>query len=191
MRPDLLFLSRWATWALSWLLAARWSAPTVERRADRMVRLSWALAALGMILIVEQPSAWLRIPRLWSVGRGGASILALLTIPGFLFAWWARIHLGRLWSSGIARKEGHRVVDTGPYAIVRHPIYAGLLEATLVSAVANGRPTALAGFLLMALGLWLKARLEERFLVRELGREAYETYRRRVPMLLPFGPIAA
>jgi protein-S-isoprenylcysteine O-methyltransferase Ste14 len=73
----------------------------------------WTAQALG-----EQP--------VWHVGNGGTYLLAILTLAGTLFTWWARIHLGRFWSSAITRKQGHRVIDTGPYAIVRHPLYAGL-----------------------------------------------------------------
>ena len=186
MRPDILFALFWSTFAVSWLVAARWSSPTIKRHTTGLVWLSLILLVLGILLIMEQPWAWLKIPRLWSVGRTGAYVLALLTLPGFLFAWWARIHLGRLWSGTITRKEGHRLIVSGPYAIVRHPIYTGLLEASLVSAIANGRGSALLGFVMMALGLWLKAQSEERFLIQELGLEVYEAYRRQVPMLLPF-----
>ena len=56
-------------------------------------------------------------------------VLAGLTLAGTLFTWWARIHLGRFWSNAITRKEGHRVIDTGPYGLVRHPIYTGLSAA--------------------------------------------------------------
>jgi protein-S-isoprenylcysteine O-methyltransferase Ste14 len=96
------------------------------------------------------------------------------------------VQLGRLWSGSVTRKADHRVIDTGPYAIVRHPIYTGLLWATLVSAVASGTILSLLGIGAMILGFWLKARLEERFLVQQLGPQAYDAYCRRVPMLLPF-----
>ena len=52
--------------------------------------------------------------------------LAALTLAGILFTWWARIHIGRLWSGSITRKEGHHIVDTGPYALVRHPDLYGI-----------------------------------------------------------------
>jgi protein-S-isoprenylcysteine O-methyltransferase Ste14 len=109
----------------------------------------------------------------------------------FLFAWWARIYLGRLWSGSITRKEGHNVVDTGPYGIVRHPIYTGIIAAAIATAVAIGGLHAILGAVLLIAGYWLKARLEERFLRAELGAETYDSYRRRVPMLVPFGPKAA
>ena len=188
MTPSLLFRLAWGLWAVSWVAAAFWSAPSVKR-APVPGRLLYAgVLAAGIVLLFSGTSAWLHAGRLWHVGDNGAWLLALLTIPGFLFTWWARLHLGRLWSGWVARKEGHTIVDTGPYAIVRHPIYTGLLAAILCTAVAQATLPALAGFALIALGLWLKARLEEQFLRQELGPEAYDSYRRRVPMLLPFGP---
>jgi protein-S-isoprenylcysteine O-methyltransferase Ste14 len=105
-----------------------------------------------------------------------------------LFTWWARIHLGRFWSNAITRKEGHRVIDTGPYGLVRHPIYTGLIAAMLATGVAVATITALLGTVLIAFGLWQKARMEEGFLTTELGASAYGTYCRRVPMLVPFLP---
>jgi len=104
------------------------------------------------------------------------------------FAWWGRIYLGRLWSNGITRKENHRVVDTGPYGLVRHPIYTGQIFAILTTGIAVATVTSLLGAALIALGLWQKARLEERFLTAELGEQSYGAYCRRVPMLIPFLP---
>jgi protein-S-isoprenylcysteine O-methyltransferase Ste14 len=125
---------------------------------------------------------------LWHVGYDGAYTLAGLTLVGILFAWWARIHLGRLWSGTITRKENHHVVDSGPYALVRHPIYTGLIAAIAATAAAQATVTGLLGAALIAFGLWLKARVEEDFLTVELGADAYGAYRRRVPMLVPFLP---
>lgn len=188
MTPSLLFRLAWGLWALSWLAAALWSARTVKRAA-MPGRLLYAVVLLaGILLLFSGTSAWLQAGRLWHVGHAGAWALALLTIPGFLFTWWARLHLGPLWSGWVARKEGHRIVDSGPYAIVRHPIYTGLIAATLCTAIAQATLPALAGCALIAAGLWQKARYEEEFLRRELGADAYDAYRRRVPMLLPFGP---
>jgi protein-S-isoprenylcysteine O-methyltransferase Ste14 len=81
--------------------------------------------------------------------------------------------------------------DTGPYSVVCHPIYTGAIAATVATAAAEATLPAVIGLVLITLGLWLKARTEERFLREELGPEAYDAYRRRVPMLLPFGPRAA
>ena len=88
----------------------------------------------------------------------------------------------------ISRKEGHKIIETGPYALMRHPIYTGLIIALLATAAAEGRATALVGATLVVFGVWLKARTEERFLVAELGAELYASYCRRVSMLIPFLP---
>ncbi len=185
VRADILLPLFWISWAVSWIAAAAWSSPTVQRPPGSEVWPYRVLLTLGIVLIIGQTSQYLGVPRLWNVGRDGASVLAFLTLPGFAFAWWARIHLGRLWSGSVARKAGHRIVDTGPYAIVRHPIYSGLILATLVSAVAVGTIVSLLGLVAMVVGFWLKARLEERFLVQQLGPQAYGAYCRSVPMLLP------
>ena len=64
----------------------------------------------------------------------------------------------------------------------------GLIAGMLVTGVAVGTVTAMLGAVLISLGMWQKARLEEGFLMKELGEEAYGLYRRRVPMLVPFFP---
>jgi protein-S-isoprenylcysteine O-methyltransferase Ste14 len=111
--------------------------------------------------------------------------MAAITLAGCLFTWWARLHLGALWSGAITRKTDHRVVDTGPYRFVRHPIYTGIIVACYATAIAKGTTIALAGASIMLLGWYLKARLEEQFLRAELGANAYDAYASRVPMLLP------
>jgi protein-S-isoprenylcysteine O-methyltransferase Ste14 len=115
-------------------------------------------------------------------------VLVAIAVAGFAFTWWARFHLGRLWSSSVSRKADHRIVDTGPYGIVRHPIYTGIIVASAATAAQRGTAPAWLGMALMTLGWYIKARLEERFLRDELGADAYDAYARRVPMLVPCVP---
>jgi protein-S-isoprenylcysteine O-methyltransferase Ste14 len=188
MGPRLVFLLAWACWGLSWIIAAAWSGQT-RRSIGVRDTLSYRLPIIaGAILLYYRISILLEARRLWFVGEDGAYALAGVTILGFVFAWWARIHLGRLWSGSITLKEGHRVVDSGPYGLVRHPIYTGLLVATFATAITVATWPALLGAGLIAFGLWRKARIEERLLTTELGESAYAEYRRRVPMLVPFAP---
>ncbi|WP_158811900.1 isoprenylcysteine carboxylmethyltransferase family protein [Beijerinckia sp. L45] len=186
MTPSVVFDTTWSLWALSWILAAFWSAPAVERRDWRAVWLPYALIVLAIVFPLAWHQAGMASPRWWNVGRGGAYALAFATIPGFLFAWWARLHLGPLWSPAITRKQNHRVIDTGPYALVRHPIYTGILWAALTSDIAAANLPALVSFAALVGGFWLKARVEEQFLGEQLGEDAYAAYRRRVPMLVPW-----
>ncbi|MFZ3361491.1 MAG: isoprenylcysteine carboxylmethyltransferase family protein [Xanthobacteraceae bacterium] len=188
MRPSLLFAVIWIGWVISWIVASFWSAPTEKRITTWETWTSRGALLAGALLLLHSTRRLLSEPRLWHVGYYGAYALAGLTLIGILFAWWARIHLGRLWSSAITRKEGHHIIDSGPYAWVRHPIYTGLIAAIFATAAAQATVSGLLGAALVAFGLWLKARVEERFLTQELGSDAYGAYRRRVPMLVPFLP---
>jgi protein-S-isoprenylcysteine O-methyltransferase Ste14 len=187
--PQLATILAFALWVLSWAAAAFWSAPAAGRPAFREERLYRIVTFAGAFLLfaVYGHSFHGRF-RLWDLGQGSQWALFAIAVAGLLFAWWARLYLGRLWSGSVTRKADHHVVDTGPYAIVRHPIYTGIIVAIAAAALEIGTFVALAGFVLMALGFWIKARLEERFLREQLGAEAYDSYRRRVPMLVPFGP---
>jgi protein-S-isoprenylcysteine O-methyltransferase Ste14 len=126
---------------------------------------------------------------LWPVSDRLAWSMVGVCVLGFGFAWWARIALGANWSSTVTRKEDHQIVEAGPYRLVRHPIYTGMLVAVYATAIEIGTVQALVGVALITFGFWLKARLEERFLSDELGLEAYAAYRRRTPMLMPFWPL--
>ncbi|HUC16936.1 MAG TPA: isoprenylcysteine carboxylmethyltransferase family protein [Acetobacteraceae bacterium] len=181
MHPGQLLAGTWIVWVVSWIVAGFWSARTEKRATTGVELLHRAITILGFLLIAFHIGR----PPAWPVGNAASWTLAFLAVAGFFFTWWARTHLGRFWSSAIVRKEGHQIIKTGPYALVRHPIYTGLILAILATAASRARPTSLAGAALATIGLWLKARTEERFLAKELGAEAYAEYRRRVPMLLP------
>jgi protein-S-isoprenylcysteine O-methyltransferase Ste14 len=188
MLPLLLFALFWLGFAASWIIAGvLWRSKPMQTVTGPRVWLYRVLLVGGGVLLNEWPSYKLHIPRLWHVGLRGADILACLTLLGFAFAWWARIHLGSLWSGAVTRKPDHRVVNTGPYRLVRHPIYTGILFACLVSAIAAATWLTLLGFVLIVAGFWVKARLEEGFLAVELGPD-YAAYSRHTPMLMPFWP---
>ncbi len=194
----------WLVFLATWWLAAGWTAkPTVK--APRRERIAWFLSfGLGFSLLFS-PSPDVRLfgHRMLRVGPAGpvathvplwatpATIgFALLAgeIAAFAFAWWARLHLGRLWSGMMTLREGHRVVDTGPYRLVRHPIYTGFIAAAWALALIEATPLCLAGALVLTLTMSLKARAEEGFLRRELGAAGYDAYAARTPMLVPFLP---
>jgi protein-S-isoprenylcysteine O-methyltransferase Ste14 len=163
------------------MAAAAWSRRTQARpglAAELPYRI---LTIIGFVLIFSRAAG------LWPPLAATVQwALVLLAGAGFAFCWWARLHLGALWSSSVTRKQDHRIVDTGPYALVRHPIYTGMIAAALAAAALSGTAASLAGFAAFTLGCWLKARLEERFLRAELGAADYDAYARRTGMLLPF-----
>lgn len=185
VRPRLLFAAFWIAWLVSWIAAALWVSRTEKRAFSWDTVLYQIIVLVGAALLTPWAARRLHMQMLWHVGYGGGMALALLTLAGLSFTWWARIHIGRLWSGTITRKQDHRVIDTGPYALVRHPIYTGLIFALFATAIAQAWISGLIGATLIAFGLWVKARIEERFLTAELGADAYGAYRRRVPMLVP------
>ena len=174
----------WGVWALSWFLAAIWTRQTTARASWAQEMPYRIVTIIGVVLLFGFFRGGV-FGYGWDVSETELWILLALVVAGFAFAWWARLHLGALWSGTITRKQDHRIVDTGPYALVRHPIYTGILLSGFATAIARGRWEALIGAFLFALGCWIKARQEERFLSEELGAE-YAAYRKRVPMLVPF-----
>jgi len=186
LQPNEAFQVIWIGWVVSWVAASLWSGRTEKRAATREMWIYRIVIFAGAILIAPWTAQVLGERPAWQVGSYGAYAFVGVMLTGLALTWWARIHLGRLWSSAITRKEEHRLVETGPYEYVRHPIYTGLIIALLATAASEATPAAALGAVLIALGLWLKARTEERFLLTELGPDAYESYRRRVPMLVPF-----
>jgi len=170
--PDYLIGAIWLLWVVSWLVAAFWS-DRASLRAPGQWR--YRLITWVGILVLARPFAH-RHHMVWQSP----------VVIGIAFAWWARIHLGRLWSANVTRKADHPIIDTGPYGMVRHPIYTGLLLALIGTALARGRNSDFAGVALIIYGTYLKARLEESFLRTQLGADAYNQYAARVPMLVPF-----
>lgn len=108
-----------------------------------------------------------------------------LTTPGLLFATWARIHLGKFWSSMVTIKSGHHLIRTGPYRIVRNPMYAGMLAALVGAAVAVGELLAFVVVGIIVIGIWLKITAEEEILQEKFGEE-YTRFRREVKSLIPY-----
>lgn len=188
MTPELTLYELWGAWLVSWLVAMFWSNRT-EKRAGIGAELSFrVLLWASVVLLFTSPlngHAFAQM-RLWRLGAALDWILVALAGAGLLFTWWARIHLGRLWSDWVMTKAGHHVVDTGPYRLVRHPIYLGLIFAAFATAVEKGTSFALLGAVIMTLAFYTKARREERFLRAELGADAYDAYARRTAMLVPF-----
>lgn len=192
MTPQLAINYLWLVWVTTWLAAAFWSERTTQRPAFGDEFLYRAVTLVGTALLFGFVNRSYHGPlSLWSLGTEENWALFGVCAGGFLFSWWARLHLGKLWSGWITRKEGHRIVDTGPYGIVRHPIYTGLIASVFATAIMKATAFSLVGAAIMTLGFWIKARVEEQFLREQLGAEPYDAYRRRVPMLLPFGPKAA
>ena len=181
----------WIVWYASWLLSLFWTARTTARPDHRQHAAYQIMSMIALILLFGPPIAQMTPERLWPSNETLGWAIFALTVLTFAFLWWARIEMGRLWSGTIAMGAHHRVIDTGPFAIVRHPIYSGIIAAGFLMAAEQATLVAFGGAVFLAISFWMKAQLEEAFLREELGPQDYDAYRRRVPMLVPFGPKAS
>jgi protein-S-isoprenylcysteine O-methyltransferase Ste14 len=109
-----------------------------------------------------------------------------LTIQaGFLLLGvWARRHLGRNWSAEVRIAVDHPLIRTGPYRLLRHPIYTAMLGMVLGTAITSGQYPALLGVAILVIAYLRKTHLEEKILLQTLGAD-YDAYRRDTWALVP------
>ena len=191
----------WMIFIASWWIAMLWTAKATVKAPGGLRALYGAgfVIGFGLLFTPALHAGWrggfaMLLPPSWRVvlwaapAWAGWALLGLQT-AGLAFAWWARLHLGALWSGMLTLREGHRVVDTGPYRLVRHPIYTGFITGAWALALIVATPAALAGALVLTVVMSVKAGTEERFLRKELGEASYADYAARTPMLIPFIPM--
>src|SRR5437016_5908426 len=114
LNPEALCYLIWIIWAASWWLAAPWSGRT-QSSAGAAKQLPYRLLTiLGFVLLFAIRSGRSPDPlRLWTLPRDAAWLMPGLCAIGFAFAWWARVHLGKLWSAFVTRKTNHHIIDSG------------------------------------------------------------------------------
>lgn len=174
----------WLCWAAAWTAAAIAVKPSARREPMLSRLLHLGPLAVAVLLLWGPPLAALRVrfvPSSRAIEWSGAALVAV----GLLFTVWARVHLGTNWSGIVTVKRDHELVTSGPYALVRHPIYSGLVLAFAGSAIALGEARGVLAAAIVAASLWRKLRLEERWMSERFGGE-YERYRDRVRALVPF-----
>ncbi|MFT3904859.1 MAG: isoprenylcysteine carboxylmethyltransferase family protein [Steroidobacteraceae bacterium] len=183
---SLVFPLLWLCWAAYWLIRARdvKQVVRIESRASRYGHVLPLVVAGLLVGVAGLPVPFLE-RRLWPWHPWQFWAGAALTSAGLLFAVWARLHIGRNWSGMVTVKQDHELITGGPYALVRHPIYTGLLAAFAGSALARGEWRGILAVVIVFFTLWRKLRLEERFMREQFG-PAYDDYSRRVRALLPW-----
>jgi protein-S-isoprenylcysteine O-methyltransferase Ste14 len=176
---ELVFALGWAAFWVYWLLAAL---------STKRGRVPWGRELRIRALVVVAAIVAVRLGAFrghhsntspWRAGLG----LALFG-TGLGFAIWARVHIGRNWGTPMSQKADPELVTSGPYHLVRHPIYSGILVAGVGTAIA------LSWWWLVAVALAgayfvYSATVEERWLATQFP-DAYPAYRRTTKMLVPF-----
>lgn len=108
-----------------------------------------------------------------------------LAVMGAGFALWSRILLGKNWSIAVQQKEDHELIKTGPYSLVRHPIYSGLLLLFCGHALIVGDYRAILAVLIVFVSFWFKLKKEEAVLTQVFG-DKYVQYKKETKAIIPF-----
>jgi protein-S-isoprenylcysteine O-methyltransferase Ste14 len=176
---EIVFVVGWAAFWLYWLVAAfsmkRGRVPWSRELGIRVV-----IVVLGVLLIhsgVLRHHAVNTDP--WRTVLG-----LLLFALGLGFAIWARVHIGRNWGTPMTQKEDPELVTSGPYRLVRHPIYTGILVAGAGTAVALSWLWLIA-VILAGVYFVYAATVEERYMTEQFP-DTYPAYKAATKMLLPF-----
>ena len=165
----------WRTFGQRYV-AHRWPERMVLFSIELNLLLLWALAKLLL-------------------GRDAAvapeSLRAAFAVAGALLAWaaagfavWAKLTLGCWFSASFAVKQDHELITRGPYAIVRHPMYAALVALALGLAIAWDSWVSVGFALIYAAPLWMHTVIEEQMLAAHFG-DAWREYCARVPRIVP------
>lgn len=176
----------WIGFLLVWGIAAITQKRTVRRDSSSSRFLQLALAVVAAVLLFDRSLSLGLLERPF-LPKGAASTYLgfVLTIAGIGFALCARFFIGRNWSGAVTVKKDHELIRTGPYSVVRHPIYTGVLLGLLGTAMAMGPIRGLLGVGVAALALWIKSRREEVFMSEQFGAD-YAQYKQKVKALIPF-----
>jgi len=184
---DLALAMVWIGFAAYYGLA-RPRRPVLRRhQGDAAARI--VVAVLLLAIAVTRP-AWLVGPagpfsKSWFFLPPLAGFGLLLAAAGFALAVWARLNLGELWSGQAAAvKQGHRLIQHGAFAVVRHPIYVGIGAMFAGTFLVTGSPGWL-GVVLVTFAYWAwRVGVEER-LMREQFGEQWLDYQARVGAVVP------
>jgi protein-S-isoprenylcysteine O-methyltransferase len=164
-----------------WLALALECNEPVEVKRDRRSDVAVWIVSIGwVVLLLPRFNGPQLIPRIMFIRIIGA----VFTITGLAFTLWARFYLGSNWDAFISLRLHHKLVRTGPYAIVRHPLYSGFIIALVGSALNFGHLRSFIAATMVILAWVYKSGLEEIFMREHFGME-YDQYCHKVKRLIP------
>jgi len=180
--PDHIVRLMWMLIMTIWVAAAGESGAPVQTKRDRGSDAAVAVVSIGWLVLLIQnfgdgPQL---IPRIMVVRLAGV----VITFAGLAFALWARFYLGRNWSAYISFTLDHKLIRTGPYSMVRHPIYSGFMLALIGSVLNFGHLRSFIAAALVIVAFTYKSGVEETFMLEHFGAE-YERYQHEVKRLIP------
>jgi protein-S-isoprenylcysteine O-methyltransferase Ste14 len=176
----------WIIFSAIWLLAAVSTKRSIYRESGARRLRYWILLILAFLLLTRgHQLPWPFDVRIIPGTEAVQWMAGILCIAGLVFCVWARATLGRNWSGTITLKEGHELIERGPYRFVRHPIYTGLLAMFLATAIRSGHPGGIVALILAFASFWIKLREEEKLMLQQFP-DQYRSYQQRVKRIIPF-----
>jgi protein-S-isoprenylcysteine O-methyltransferase Ste14 len=173
----------WLVFAIYWSIAAK------DKGRSRNSESFWSRQVHLVLVNVAALLLLLRVPGLTARFLPASVVVSVFGLSidacSLLLAVWARRHLGSNWSGEVRIAENHQLVRSGPYRMLRHPIYTAALGMYFGTAIVSGEVHSLLALILVILAYWRKIHLEELVLGDALGAE-YEHYRRHTSALLPW-----
>lgn len=178
--------SCWSVFIVVWLLAALFTKRTVYRESGAR-RMGYMLPIVIGCWLLFRGNRFSDPFNIRIIPRADVLLVfaAILCICGLGFCFWARAVLGRNWSGTVTLKENHELIVRGPYRLVRHPIYTGLLAMALATAIQRGDIGGIVGLLLIFVSFWIKSSHEEAVMGKQFP-DQYPAYRVRVKRIIPF-----
>ncbi len=181
-----LTMGLWLVFLAYWLAAAMYAKRSTGGAwwKATILRAAIVIGLLVLLRISFRGHVWPHAHAATHVSPIAASAGVVLCALGIALAIWARTHLGRNWGMPMSLREGHELVTTGPYALVRHPIYTGILLAFIGTALVEWFSW-IAWLAAFAAYFVYAAKVEERSMIEQFPNE-YPAYIKRTKMLVPF-----
>jgi len=159
--------------------------PTMERQDWGGRLFTFVFLAVTFLLLAGKIQWWEINTRIWPYDRPLVFLAYALTVAGLVTLIWARLSLGTNWSATVTFREGHELVERGPYRFVRHPIYTGMLLMVAGTTTVSGNMSSLLSLAICFLGHWWKLKREEALLTKYFP-DTYPDYMSRTKALIPF-----
>jgi protein-S-isoprenylcysteine O-methyltransferase Ste14 len=173
----------WVMFSIYWTVASKNSAENKSSESKASTAFHQIILNVALLLLfipVPGLRGWFLPQRFHFLVVVGV----IIQVGFFVLAGWARRHLGRNWSAEVRIGEGHELVRTGPYRMLRHPIYTAMLGMFVGTAVASSQYHALIGVAILVLAYLRKTRLEENIMRETFGGE-WDAYQRDTWRLVP------
>ncbi len=171
----------WLAWAIAFIRPRRAAKGQKETETASSSRWGIFVVTLGFFC------AWVQI-RPSQFHKSPAALIASMVIGPIAaaFAWWATRHLGKQWRYVAAITEGHELITTGPYRLIRHPIYASIFGMLLATVFAwSWWPLGIAAVVFYIIGTEVRIRAEEALLAARFG-DQFTAWRAKTPAYIPF-----